>query len=109
NTKVYLNKPNGDWLGAWTGGSAGFKNSNRSSYEAGYQCAVQAFEAVRERAQVDPDSFTLSLVFKGNGQGREAVQKAFLSTEGDHVRSYVTSVEDRTSIKMGGTRAKKTR
>ena len=51
----------------------------------------------------------LALKFKGFGWGREAVQKAFMTSEGDKIRSSVMVVEDRTPIKIGGTRAKKAR
>jgi len=49
------------------------------------------------------------VLFKGFGQGREAVFKALMTSEGDDVRPFVARVTDNTPIKIGGTRAKKTR
>jgi len=49
------------------------------------------------------------VLFSGFGQGRDAVFKALMTSEGDDVRPYVLRVTDNTPIKIGGTRAKKTR
>jgi small subunit ribosomal protein S11 len=49
------------------------------------------------------------VLFKGFGRGREAVYKALMTSEGDDVRPFITRVTDNTPIKIGGTRAKKTR
>jgi len=48
-------------------------------------------------------------MFRGFGQGRDAVFKALMTSEGDDVRPFVNRVTDNTPIKIGGTRAKKTR
>ncbi len=99
--------------GSWTGGSCGFKGVNRSGYEAGYQCAVRAFARIkqlaRESAEMGGGGARFEVLFKGFGQGREAVYKALMTSEGDDVRPFVTRVTDNTPIKIGGTRAKKTR
>ncbi|KAG2043140.1 hypothetical protein BDR03DRAFT_853273 [Suillus americanus] len=117
NCRVVFTYPSGKLVknGWWTSGSCGFKGANKSSYEAGYQCAVRAFKRVEE--EISRPNFkdggvspvTLALKFKGFGWGREAVQKAFMTSEGDSIRSSVVVVEDRTPIKIGGTRAKKAR
>ncbi|KAG1892766.1 hypothetical protein F4604DRAFT_51924 [Suillus subluteus] len=117
NCRVVFTYPSGKLVknGWWTSGSCGFKGANKSSYEAGYQCAVRAFKRVEE--EITRPNFkdggvspvTLALKFKGFGWGREAVQKAFMTSEGDNIRSSVVIVEDRTPIKIGGTRAKKAR
>lgn len=49
------------------------------------------------------------LFLKGYGQGREAVQRALMSSEGMIMRGSLIRVTDRTPIKIGGTRAKKAR
>jgi small subunit ribosomal protein S11 len=117
NCRIVLTYPSGKLVknGWWTSGSCGFKGANESTYEAGYQCAVRAFKRIEEEIRspnfkdggVSP--VTLSLKFKGFGWGREAVQKALMTSEGDSIRSSVAVIEDRTPIKIGGTRAKKAR
>jgi small subunit ribosomal protein S11 len=107
--------------GSWSGGSCGFKGVNRSGYEAGYQCAVRAFarakQLARESAEMGGGGASavgggvvrFEVLFKGFGRGREAVYKALMTSEGDDVRPFITRVTDNTPIKIGGTRAKKTR
>ncbi|OAX39165.1 translational machinery component [Rhizopogon vinicolor AM-OR11-026] len=117
NCRIVFTYPSGKLVknGWWTSGSCGFKGANKSTYEAGYQCAVRAFKRIEE--EITTPNFkdggvspvTLALKFKGFGWGREAVQKAFMTSEGDNIRSSVVVVEDRTPIKIGGTRAKKAR
>jgi small subunit ribosomal protein S11 len=93
---------------AWvTGGSCGFKHSRRGEYEAGYQCAVRIFKKIEERLLVEP--FKLELIFKGFGQGRQALDSALLTTEGENIRPLVVRLTDRTPLKIGGTRARKAR
>ena len=53
--------------------------------------------------------FSLEIIFKGFGQGREAMQKALLASEGEKVRPFVARLTDHTPVKIGGTRAKKAR
>ena len=110
NTKVYLCGPDGSLLpqGWWSGGSCGFKGANRKSHEAGYQCAVHAFRRLEEVVK-DKGRISLALHFAGFGKGRFAVEGVFLTSEGDRIRPLVAEVEDRTKIKIGGTRSKKKR
>ncbi|KAM6495539.1 hypothetical protein JOM56_008245 [Amanita muscaria] len=107
NTITTLTRPSGETITWFSGGSCGFKKGNRASYEAGYQCAIRMFKQLEELANKEP--LEVDLFFKGFGQGREALQKALLSGEGDNVRTLIGSVTDRTPIKIGGTRAKKAR
>ncbi|KAJ7117368.1 hypothetical protein C8R43DRAFT_105108 [Mycena crocata] len=111
NTINSFTDPDGNVLAWFSGGSTGFKKRNRSSYEAGYQCAVQMFEKILQTAQeVDKDPsrpLKLDLFFKGFGQGREALNKALMTAQGDGIRSRIVSITDRTPLKIGGTRAKK--
>ncbi|KAF8076143.1 hypothetical protein FPV67DRAFT_399698 [Lyophyllum atratum] len=94
-------------LASFTGGSCGFKKVNRSGYEAGYQCAVRMFQVIQDLAE--KDQFEIDLYFNGFGQGRDAMHRALLTTEGEGIRPLVVSITDRTPIKIGGTRAKKAR
>ncbi|KAG7097189.1 hypothetical protein E1B28_004561 [Marasmius oreades] len=108
NTITTFTRPDGGTIAWFSGGSCGFKRGTRSSYEAGYQCSVRVFERIKDvRAAVGP--MHLDLYFKGFGQGREALQKALLTSEGDGIRQMVINVTDRTPIKIGGTRSKKAR
>lgn len=108
NTITTLTKETGEPMIWFSGGSCGFKKGNRSTYEAGYQCAVRMFKWIEEYQRTVP-SLEIDLFFKGFGQGREALKGALLAAEGERVRQLVVSITDRTPIKIGGTRAKKTR
>lgn len=108
NTIVTFTNQEGNSIAWWSGGSCGFKKVNRASYEAGYQCTVRAFEKIFDyRKEVGP--FSLEIIFKGFGQGRDAMQKALLASEGENIRPFVSRLTDKTPVKIGGTRAKKTR
>jgi len=127
NTHIVISDPHGRPLkaGSWSGGACGFKGVNRSGYEAGYQCAVRAFARIKQLAQDEgagagagaaglrllahAPRARFEVLFSGFGQGRDAVFKALMTSEGDDVRPYVLRVTDNTPIKIGGTRAKKTR
>lgn len=110
NTKIYLADNRGRPItqGWWSGGSCGFKGVHRSSHEAGYRCAVRAFERVHQVLE-EKGRIRLAVHLKGFGKGRTAVEQIFLTSEGDKVRPLVVEVEDRTPIKIGGTRSKKAR
>jgi small subunit ribosomal protein S11 len=90
-----------------SGGLVGFKKVQRSGYEAGYQCAVRMFAAIKAEAEKGPIAVTL--LFNGFGQGREATNRALMSPDGEAVRSHIVRVTDRTPIPMGGVRPKKKR
>ncbi|KAL0949550.1 hypothetical protein HGRIS_009599 [Hohenbuehelia grisea] len=109
NTIATLTHENGKTLAWFSGGSCGFKKGNRSSYEAGYQCAVRSFEALQQHAAQQTKQVELKLIFKGFGQGRDALHRALMTTEGEAIRPLVSYIVDRTPIKIGGTRAKKAR
>ena len=82
-----------------------FKKAHRSSYEAAHQAALKVFKAIEEHGKS-----TIRVAFNGIfGQGREAVAAALAGPEGIRIRPRVVKVEDRTPIKIGGTRAKKPR
>jgi len=110
NTIVTFTKPDGGALAWYSGGStkSKFKKGNRASYEAGYQCAVGIFQKIKE-VQMQVGDFRLELLFKGFGEGREAMKAALLAVEGTEIRNLVLRVVDRTPIKIGGTRSKKAR
>jgi len=108
NTIATFTNQEGQPVAWWSGGSCGFKKVNRASYEAGYQCTVRAFEKILDYRK-DEGPFSLEIIFKGFGQGRDAMQKALLASEGEQIRSFVSRLTDKTPVKIGGTRAKKAR
>ena len=108
NTIATFTNEAGNPIAWWSGGSCGFKKVNRASYEAGYQCTVRAFEKILDHRK-DVGPFSLEIIFKGFGQGRDALQKALLASEGENIRSFVSKLTDKTPVKIGGTRAKKAR
>ncbi|RXW25148.1 hypothetical protein EST38_g665 [Candolleomyces aberdarensis] len=106
NTMTTLTDADGGTIAWFSGGSCGFKKGNRATYEAGYQCAVRVFQKIEQLAKND-GAVKVDMLFKGFGQGREALKGALLSTEGERIRPLIASITDRTPIKIGGTRAKK--
>lgn len=109
NTLITLTRPNGTPLVRYTGGKVGFKGQRRSTYEAGYLCAVRTFERIEQVSEELQGKLQVWLYLNGFGQGRDAVYRALMATEGVNVRPLVTRVTDKTPIKVGGTRAKKMR
>ncbi|KAJ7591284.1 translational machinery component [Mycena floridula] len=93
---------------AWrSGGRCGFKKGGRNSFEAGYQCAIQIFQDIA--VLTEHKTVRIDLFFKGFGRGREAMQKALTTAEGDQIRQLLSSITDRSRVKVGGTRATKRR
>ncbi|KAL1676484.1 hypothetical protein EV122DRAFT_216342 [Schizophyllum commune] len=109
NTIVTLTRENGEPIGSWTGGSVGFKRSGRKTYEAGYQCAVQSFKMMEKAQSQGHSGIHIELNLAGFGKGRQAVQTAFLTAEGEKIRPHIKYVIDSTPLKIGGTRGKKPR
>ncbi|CCO33367.1 hypothetical protein BN14_07442 [Rhizoctonia solani AG-1 IB] len=99
--------------GSASGGTVGFKGVARSGYEAGYQCALRIFSRIGElKKTVNPalGDLKIELLFNGMlGQGREAVYRALMTQDGEHVRNLVCRVTDTSRIRVGGTRPKKRR
>lgn len=52
---------------------------------------------------------SIELTLRDFGQGREAMQKILLGTEGSSIRDKIVRVMDATRLKFGGTRSKKPR
>ncbi|KAJ4492923.1 hypothetical protein C8J55DRAFT_218560 [Lentinula edodes] len=108
NTITTFTDPGGNPIAWYSGGSCGFKRGQRASYEAGYQCAVRIFKIIENTAAAK-GMVRIALFFNGFGQGRDAMQKALMTSEGGNVKALVEVVGDRTPIKIGGTRSKKMR
>lgn len=112
-------------FGTITGGSdKDFKKAHRSSYEAAHQAAIKMFGRIVEHSKGDSKikgnryassgtgmmDLRLRVAFKGMfGKGREAVAAALTGPEGVEISPSVKVVEDRTPIKIGGTRPRKAR
>ncbi|KAJ3778338.1 mitochondrial ribosomal protein subunit S18 [Lentinula raphanica] len=108
NTITTFTDPDGNPIAWFSGGSCGFKRGQRASYEAGYQCAVRIFKRIEDISRTK-GMIRIALFFNGFGQGRDAMQKALMTSEGSNVKGLVEVVGDRTPIKIGGTRSKKMR
>lgn len=110
NTQIVITNERGNPISksGWSGGSVGFKGSKKGDYEAGYQCVVRAFKRL-EDLQVKIPTLKVEILFKGFGDGRDAVYNALMTSEGEMVRPMVNRLTDQTPIKIGGTRAKKAR
>lgn len=108
NTITTVTDPDGAALKKFSGGICGFKGHRRSGYEAGYMCAVKAIEYLEETKEKDP-KMKVALYLNGFGQGRDAMNKALISSEGERVVGNVKRITDITGMKIGGTRAKKKR
>lgn len=109
NTISTFTKPNGDVIATLTGGNVGFKKGNRSSFEAGYQCAVRTIERVAKEKEYTGGAMSIHLFLNGWGQGRDAIYRALMAQEGEGMRELITKITDKTPIKIGGTRAMKAR
>ncbi|KAF7981603.1 hypothetical protein HWV62_32664 [Athelia sp. TMB] len=107
NTVATLTNDQGNIIAWESGGRCGFKHARRGEYEAGYQCAVRIFKRIEE--QMVDRTFHLELLYKGFGQGRQALDSVLLTSEGETVRPIITRLTDRTPLKIGGTRARKAR
>ncbi|GAA6025705.1 hypothetical protein JCM11491_000340 [Sporobolomyces phaffii] len=107
---------------AWvSAGSAGYKGAARGTYDAAVEVSLKMFQKVRDLVDPavlqggvrmkskGPKPTEIEVVWKGFGQGRDAVFRTLMGAEGDQVRGLVRRVTDATPIKIGGTRAKKRR
>lgn len=96
------------WVSA---GAAGYKGASRGTFDAGVECAIRMFAKIDE--MVNPTMGTggmmkkksewprpteLEVVWKGFGQGRDAVFRTLMGGEGDKVRGLVTRVTDAVSF-----------
>ncbi|WFD02691.1 hypothetical protein MOBT1_001374 [Malassezia obtusa] len=108
NTIVTLTTPTGEPLANASGGTVGFKKAGRSGYEAGYRAALRIFTRISEnqpRWRIN----SIEVLWNGFGQGREAVFRAMMASEGEQVRNMIKVMTDKTPIKIGGVRPKKRR
>ncbi|KAH4075657.1 hypothetical protein HBI70_006160 [Parastagonospora nodorum] len=108
NTHITLSKPNRDALISVSCGNIGFRKAGRGTYDAGYQLAAFVMSRIQDKGLL-PQIKKLELVYRGFGQGREAVTKAILGSEGRKIRNLIVKLSDSTRLKFGGVRSKKPR
>lgn len=108
NCIITLTTHDGSVMKRESGGSIGFKKAARSGYESAYQVAMSIFQQI-EANRIKWRLANIDLIWKGLGQGREAVYRALLSSEGTQIRNLIRKMSDNTPLKIGGTRPKKRR
>lgn len=108
NTHITLTDPKRNPIISLSAGNIGFKHSGRKHYDSAFQLASYVMGRMQERA-INKDIKALEVILRGFGQGREAVTKALLGSEGRFLRGKVIRVADATRLKFGGTRSKKPR
>lgn len=108
NTHLTLTRPDRNPIISVAAGNIGFRKAGRSTYDAAYQLAAFVLSNIQERGLL-LEIKRLELVFRGFGDGREAVRKAIMGTEGMMIRNRIVRVTDATRLKFGGTRSRKPR
>lgn len=103
------------WVSA---GSAGYKGASRGTYDAAVEVSLRMFKKIEEmvtpvigsggqRKKVGwAKPGELEIVWKGFGQGRDAVFRTLMGGEGDLVRPLVKTVTDAVSLPCGGCEAR---
>lgn len=89
-------------------GQLGFRKSQRSEYEAGYQVTTHLFKQMEEKKLIGPND-KIELVLKDFGKGREAFLAALQGKEGSKIRNNIVRISDNTKLQFGGSRPKKLR
>ena len=120
NCHITLTRPSKDAILSLSTGNIGFRKGQRGSFDAAFQLAAYVMRSIQERGllrapsapgaaaasdSVEEPIARLEVVFRGFGDGREAVTKALLGNEGRLLRGRVVKVADATRLKFGGTRS----
>ncbi|KAK7511419.1 hypothetical protein IWZ03DRAFT_386481 [Phyllosticta citriasiana] len=108
NTHITLTTPERNPLISVATGNLGFRKHQRSSFDAAYQLGSWVLTQIQERGLL-VEIREIELVFRGFGEGREAVRKVVMGSEGIPIRPKIIKVSDATKLKFGGTRSKKPR
>ncbi|KAB5580865.1 hypothetical protein GE09DRAFT_454928 [Coniochaeta sp. 2T2.1] len=108
NTHVTVTKPNRDAIISVSCGNLGFKKSNRKHYDSAYQLGAYVIDKLHQGGWHKKIK-SLEVVLRGYGQGREAVTKILLGSQGALLRNSIIRVADATRLKFGGTRSPKPR
>lgn len=108
NTHVTVTKPNREPIVSLSCGNLGFKKSHRKTYDAAYQLGAYVVDKLQQQGLHNVIG-KMEVCLRGFGQGREAVTKVLMGTEGSLLRDKVSKVSDSTRLKFGGTRSKRPR
>jgi small subunit ribosomal protein S11 len=104
NTHITVTKPNRDAIISVSCGNLGFKKSNRKHYDSAYQLGAYVLDKLYQGSWHKKIK-SMEVVLRGFGQGREAVTKILLGSQGKMLRGSIIRVADATRIKFGGTRS----
>lgn len=105
NTHVTVTRPNREPIVSLSCGNLGFRHSHRKHYDAAYQLGAYVIDRLQQQGWHNMIG-AMEVSLRGFGQGREAVTKVLMGTEGSLLRAKVTKVSDSTRLKFGGTRSK---
>ena len=108
NTHLTLTRPDRNPIISISTGNLGFRKGGRGSYDAAYQLGSYLMSRIQQQGILAQIS-QLELIMRGFGEGRTAIQKILLGSEGMNLRPKVVKVTDSTRLKFGGTRSKKPR
>lgn len=108
NTHITLSNGERQPIISVSAGNIGFRKSSRGSYDAGYQLGAYVMGRIKQRGLLSQIQ-SMELILRDFGQGREAIQKILLGTEGAFIRDRIVRVMDATRLKFGGVRGKKPR
>jgi len=108
NTHLTLAAPDRNALISVSCGNIGFRKAARGSYDAAYQLTAFVMSRIKDKGLL-PQIKKIELVYRGFGQGREAVTKAILGAEGKRIQPLICKLSDSTRLKFGGVRSKKPR
>ena len=108
NTHMTLTRPDRNPIISISTGNLGFRKAGRGSYDAAYQLGAYLMSRIQQQGILAQIS-RLELVMRGFGEGRTAIQKILLGSEGMNLRPKVVKVTDATRLKFGGPRSKKPR
>ncbi|MCJ1387508.1 hypothetical protein MMC18_000351 [Xylographa bjoerkii] len=108
NTHITLTRPDRSPIIAVSCGNLGFKKGARGTYDAAYQLGAYMMNRIQQEGLLAKIQ-QLELVLRGFGDGREAIKKILLGSEGMSLRPRVVRVTDATRLKFGGTRSKRPR
>lgn len=108
NCHITVTKPNRDAIISVSCGNLGIKKSNRKHYDSAYQLGAYVIDKLHQGGWHKKIK-QMEVVLRGFGQGREAVTKVLLGTQGKMLRNSIIRVADATRLKFGGTRSPKPR
>lgn len=108
NTHVTVTKPNRDAIISLSCGNLGFRKGQRKQYDAAYQLGAYVVDKMHQMGLVK-EIQKMEVILRGFGQGRDAVVKVLLGSEGKYLRPKIIRVADATRLKFGGTRSPKPR